>query len=137
MSQVISYLTFDTVVAHLRQQKKKARGLNQVGMLICKYRGDDGLKCAAGCLIPDELYKPEMEGMAAYPGPKSNPERMLVRETLEALWHDPSLVSALQYVHDQWDVSCWEEELEAIAEEHNVIYTPPKETADANATGDV
>jgi hypothetical protein len=29
----------------------------------CFYRGDDGCKCAAGHLIPDEDYDPSMEGV--------------------------------------------------------------------------
>lgn len=28
----------------------------------CAYRAEDGSKCAIGCLIPDDLYDPEMEG---------------------------------------------------------------------------
>ena len=28
----------------------------------CLYRGPNGMKCAAGHLIPDEMYYPEMEG---------------------------------------------------------------------------
>lgn len=28
----------------------------------CLYRGPKGAKCAAGILIPDEIYKPHMEG---------------------------------------------------------------------------
>ena len=27
----------------------------------CMYRGPNGTKCAVGCLIPDEMYLPEME----------------------------------------------------------------------------
>lgn len=29
---------------------------------VCRYRGPEGRKCAAGVLIPDEDYRPEMEG---------------------------------------------------------------------------
>lgn len=31
----------------------------------CFYRGEGGLKCAVGHLIPDSAYKPEMEGKSA------------------------------------------------------------------------
>lgn len=31
-------------------------------MLGCRYRSSKGLKCAAGCLIPDDLYDSSMEG---------------------------------------------------------------------------
>jgi len=32
------------------------------GLPTCSYRGVEGRKCAAGFLIPDEIYKPEFEG---------------------------------------------------------------------------
>jgi len=37
-----------------------------VPFFTCLYRSPDGCKCAAGHLIPDELYVPEMEGKAIY-----------------------------------------------------------------------
>lgn len=35
------------------------------GIYTYRYRGDGGTACAAGCLIPDELYDESMEGNAA------------------------------------------------------------------------
>ncbi len=32
------------------------------GKGMCLYRGPDGRKCAAGCLLPDDRYDPMMEG---------------------------------------------------------------------------
>jgi hypothetical protein len=49
---------FDTVAFHLIKQGKKSA--NDRG--ICLYRSPGGLKCAVGCLIPDEVYWPSMEG---------------------------------------------------------------------------
>ena len=47
---------FNKVAAHLLAQGKPAlKGED------CVYRSKDGLKCAIGCLIPDENYTPEME----------------------------------------------------------------------------
>jgi hypothetical protein len=48
---------FDTVVAHLLKQNKKSLGTDG----FCKYRGDIGLKCAIGVLIPDDKYKTWMD----------------------------------------------------------------------------
>jgi hypothetical protein len=31
---------------------------------LCLYRGENGLKCAAGHFIPDSKYEPEMEGQS-------------------------------------------------------------------------
>lgn len=48
---------FDRVVLHFVDQKRPA--MNHLGS--CKYRFN-GLKCAAGVLIPDEKYAPVLEG---------------------------------------------------------------------------
>jgi hypothetical protein len=49
---------FYFVIAHLRAQGVQAK--NEIGS--CSYRTPEGLKCAAGCLIPDDEYNPEFEG---------------------------------------------------------------------------
>lgn len=51
---------YDEVVTFLVKQGKRASGQGS-----CMYRTENGLKCAIGCLIPDELYKGEMEGKGA------------------------------------------------------------------------
>jgi hypothetical protein len=56
---------FDTVATRLTAQRVQSRGrsTNPSGT-VCKYRGHDNTKCAIGCLIPDELYDPILEGRA-------------------------------------------------------------------------
>lgn len=49
---------FDTVTKHLLTQKCKALGDDGS---MCRYKTDTGLKCAAGCLIPDDKYDPRLE----------------------------------------------------------------------------
>ena len=49
---------FDRVAIHLMTQGHPA--VNEDG--DCRYRGERGTSCAVGCLIPDELYDPEIEG---------------------------------------------------------------------------
>jgi hypothetical protein len=49
---------FDTVARHLIKQGRPAK--NELGE--CAYRTDGGLSCAVGCLIPDALYDPRIEG---------------------------------------------------------------------------
>ncbi len=46
------------VKAHLLKQNCKST--DNTGR--CRYRGPDGMQCAAGCLIPDSLYLETMEG---------------------------------------------------------------------------
>ena len=41
--------------------QENEHSMDEVG-LTCQYRGPHGAKCAAGVLIPDELYDPKMEG---------------------------------------------------------------------------
>lgn len=58
---------FDKVARHLILQnaqsvKKYSDGDGVMSPPACAYRGEGGLKCAAGCLIPDELYSRDMEG---------------------------------------------------------------------------
>ncbi len=47
---------FDKVSEFLIKQGKPC--MTDVG---CTYRGPDGLKCAVGCVLPDELYHPGMD----------------------------------------------------------------------------
>jgi hypothetical protein len=58
---------FDTVVTHLLAQGVKSE--SETG---CMYRGPHNLKCAVGCLIPDELYDSIIEGsnLSAFYDPK-------------------------------------------------------------------
>ena len=55
---------FDTVVRHLHTQGKRSIVKNRRSSGDeCRYRTDDGLKCAIGCLIPDEVYSFQYEGL--------------------------------------------------------------------------
>lgn len=51
----------DKVEQHLIQQKGRSVDSDNSA---CMYRGADGRMCAAGCLIPDELYHPALERRA-------------------------------------------------------------------------
>lgn len=84
---------FDQVAAHLIRQGQPALGrlTNSAMSASCMYRGVDGLKCAAGCLIADEEYNPQMEGHGWID---------LVYEGLVGDEHS-SLVDALQGAHDK------------------------------------
>jgi hypothetical protein len=52
---------FNKVYAHLIAQGNRARAPGRSGLMKCAYRASDGGMCAIGCLIPDELYKRELE----------------------------------------------------------------------------
>lgn len=85
---------FDTIALHLFTQGKRATDFNQsYNWKVCRYRTSDGLKCAAGCLIPDDKYDPKMEGWAI------NGEKVrtyLPQFVIDNIW----LVVDLQKAHD-------------------------------------
>lgn len=97
---------FDQVAAHLLTQKK--RSLNGGG--DCVYQSDDGLQCAAGCLIGERNYRESFES------------RMW--ENLAAAGLVPSkhcdLIMDLQYIHDGNDPHAWPELLKSYAEQHGL-----------------
>ena len=99
--------TFDKVARHLLTQK--ARAVTEKG---CRYRTPDGLKCAVGCLIPDELYDPKMEGKTVGAVQQLHAERAghFFRE------FDSGLLDALQAVHDRHEVEQWPSQLLKVAD---------------------
>jgi hypothetical protein len=92
---------FDTVAKHLFKQGKRA-WRDTKG---CEYRSEDGSMCAVGCLIPDDLYHPSMEG---YPVQD-------IAESVEFLGSENlELLAELQLTHDM--VFHWKSELTMKAE---------------------
>jgi hypothetical protein len=80
---------YDKVCAHLAKQGHKAIG-KRGG---CVYRAENGDKCAAGCLIPDERYDPEMEyNTISYVLGKYSMPKFMNKNT--------DLIEALQDCHD-------------------------------------
>ena len=66
----------------------------------CRYRSPNGYKCAAGMLIADEYYTPDIEGLGAQHG--------IVKGILELSGvspHDIGLVCDLQEVHDAFGMT--------------------------------
>lgn len=86
---------FDKTITHLVTQGRPA--MTAAG--TCKYRTTDGLKCAIGCHIPDELYSRRMEGDSVYQLVERYPEtQKYIPETL-------TLAADLQDIHDT--NGCW------------------------------
>ena len=92
---------FDKVATHLLTQNARSWAPS-FPYRACAYRGIGGLKCAIGCLIPDERYSVELEGKAA-----SSP---LVMSAVGVPAADTDLGSFLRYlqgIHDGADVRDW------------------------------
>jgi hypothetical protein len=89
---------YDAVCAHLVAQGKRCY---QAGV-GCLYRGPEGLKCAIGAVIPDDIYTPEMDrndGFTALGLYTDFPE-------VQPYIPNMDLAISLQHVHDipdTWD----------------------------------
>jgi len=89
---------FDKVINHLLQQGGPALNYNYDDDHKCRYRSNNGLKCAVGCLIPDDQYDPLMEGMGVIVTfPSSDPLNNWIAKYYEPHRH---LLGALQSLHD-------------------------------------
>jgi len=104
---------FEMAVKHLRKQGCRSQQDATVnGAITCMYRiPENGLMCAVGALIPDEVYQESFEGTAI---------RGLLRDepSLNELFRKVNLrlLEDLQEVHDKCEVEEWEESLEKLAE---------------------
>lgn len=95
---------FNKVYIHLMTQGK--RSVSEDGK-YCRYRGDDGLMCAAGIMIPDEKYTPDMECI---------PWICICESSKEAEgWLDKDLGHQLQNIHDRFPVYEWDSHLKNLA----------------------
>ena len=81
------------------------QGKKSVDAHSCLYRGPNGLKCAIGMLIPDELYQDRFEGQSA--SDSGAIKTLNVPDTAEyALFLDN-----LQDIHDEHLPNEWDHEL--------------------------
>ena len=125
---------FDTVLTHLREQGEAATTDDG----SCRYRGADGTACAVGCLIPDELYDPLIEGLtvvqivkAAMPAPRQHQAQArapFTRITNHIGAEHLQLLQELQDAHDVYlfdsGMAAWEEGMHRIACAFDLQYTP-------------
>lgn len=114
---------FNTVATHLLTQRRKS-----VVAGSCKYRTDEGLKCAVGCLITDEEYDPRMEGNSIdflIYGDLDDPP---VAPSLSRFMEHSQLLRDLQRIHDADDCDYWEENLRALAAVSKLDFIPPGES---------
>lgn len=105
---------FDKVSNHLLTQKEQARGHGD-----CVYWDrDHGLKCAIGCLIPEDKYMEEIEGHGV------SELKNFLEEACGINTHDTDVIALLvdlQHTHDAFDdVEQWKEELEKLKETHDL-----------------
>lgn len=108
---------YDKVKAHLLKQGQKARRAG-ASLDSCFYRGHNGLKCAIGALIPDELYKLSMEQKSVSGLIREYPEVGRLFEVKSA--EDLRFLSYLQSIHDNREPEYWKMELKNLALTHGL-----------------
>lgn len=99
---------FDYVVHHLLTQNQKSILRSN----DCRYRGENNLKCAAGCLIDDDEYKPEFETITWF--------NLSVKGCFPTEHRE--LIQDLQYIHDFYNVENWENKLKLLAGLYNLNF---------------
>ncbi|UTS52114.1 hypothetical protein [Synechococcus phage BUCT-ZZ01] len=127
---------YDFVVEKLRKQGVKSLEQSvesyinpydaSVSIPLCFYRGHNGLKCAAGWLIPDEVYTGNME-MKSWDYVVEKFQDVLPNHL--KTYESKEMVLKLQHAHDSYlgeNNKRFEEVLEDIASEFNLVYTAPK-----------
>jgi len=97
---------FDQVAKHLLAQKKRSGVKDADWVVTCMYRNDEGLKCAAGCLIADDEYYKDIEGSSW---------DVLVDEDVVPTENCLELIVALQNIHDCEPVEEWRAALGKLA----------------------
>ncbi len=112
---------YDKVKTHLLTQGKRAVVEDHPNVYPeGVYRTAAGLKCAIGCLIPDELYNPDLEGASACsPGVWG-----LISQAHDLAESLRPLIHALQGVHDNPllnPAKDWEPALQNIALRFDLI----------------
>lgn len=111
---------FDKVKKHLLTQMERSITLDR-----CAYRGIGGLKCAVGCLIPDELYDPKFEGLSVWEDMTSITirERDLLNVLVTlGLGEQLALLHDLQFVHDYYPSDQWSHQLGQVASKYGLTY---------------
>jgi hypothetical protein len=84
----------------------------------CCYRGDHGMRCFVGFLLPDSVYRSDMEGSTV---------TMLAERGVFAGLPDEGIefLADLQAVHDDEPPETWEDALATLADVYGLDYKPP------------
>ena len=96
---------FDQVARHLLTQQKRSVTKDEE-QFSCRYKNENGLSCAAGCLIADDEYYKDMEGSSW---------DVLVDEDVVPTENCLELIIALQNIHDCAPVEEWRAALGKLA----------------------
>lgn len=105
---------FSQVATHLLTQNKKSLEAHEFGYGICMYRDDNGLSCAAGCLISEEQYAKIKEKTDIENSTWPSVITIIAAMFPKACEHE-QLIIDLQQVHDQYVEKNWRQQLVMLA----------------------
>ena len=113
---------YNPVRDHLLKQGARSVSVNGYGG--CEYRSDDGLKCAVGCLIPDEMYSTRLEGR----GVRSEEVIRVLKNAgvLDGIVYSGrgderlNMLDELQNIHDRKTPDVWAEHLNSVAAKYGL-----------------
>ena len=78
---------FDYVARHLLRQNAQSLVIfGDRNDNSCVYRGPNGLKCAAGCLIEDRLYTADLECQSALDKPVKDAIEASIGRVISGAW---------------------------------------------------
>lgn len=98
MNTVMQELFNKVYIGMHKQDFERSVNTNQFGDWVCRYRSADGMRCAVGHIIPDELYDSRMEGYSVY---------NLYQKFTGLPYNEPALINfmeKLQTIHDDPDL---------------------------------
>ena len=104
---------FNTAANGLLKQGKKSMDRSS-----CMYRGQNGLKCAIGMLMPDNLYDSIMEGQSA------NESDVMKTLNVPYTAEYADFLNHLQGVHDECPPYEWDRELVNFAHHYDLNPLP-------------
>lgn len=104
---------FTEVSKHLSTQNRRSVGVEG----DCLYLAPNGDKCAVGCLIKPEFYKPSLEYHAMH---SATPElsMALLNSGISDDQETVELLTELQHIHDNEPIICWKDELACLFRNH-------------------
>lgn len=111
---------YDLMVAHMRKQQAFSM---EEGSPRCKYRGPNGLMCAVGALIPDNVFHERMEAktadeLAILTAANMDPAHAWVMSDFQTTLHD-------NLSNFPFDSETFEAAAKVAAEANGLVYTPP------------
>jgi hypothetical protein len=116
---------FDVALNQLRQQKQKSftwDAPDDMAHYTCRYHSPDGMKCPVGALIPDAVYKPEMENQRVELLVLTD---LLPSELKEEFVANLELLRKLQDIHDHERLERWEDSFYLVSKKFNLKYATP------------